>query len=353
MALRKNITFYRFKSVFNKVRARDSLGVGELAEPPKHLKNTNLFRKKIGFFILAVLAFPVTLWAANLKEQPGPGLRASLDRDAVRVGGIVSLTLKYQLPEGASLPKKLEIKGFKDFTIIKRSVEEDQIRIKFLVDQLGSWKTDPITLAYLDREGKAQHLKTDPVSITVLSNLGEKPEEARLKPIQDIMPTKSRWLKYLPWAAGLMGLLLIVLGLVVWWTQRMRKKNHFKASQVPPHVRAKKEIVDLEAQRLFEKGDIKGFYFRFSEIMRHYLESIRGFPAAEFTTEEIASYVDNDQDRALLPILRQADLVKFADTVPTQAGKEEAVQRALSYIQETSPRPENSYSGESRGGSVQ
>ena len=67
---------------------------------------------------------------------------------------------------------------------------------------------------------------------------------------------------------------------------------------------------------------------------------MRGFPAAEFTTEEITSCLNNEQDRRLLPLLRQADLVKFADTIPTQARKEEAVSTALSYIHETSPDPE-------------
>ena len=105
----------------------------------------------------------------------------------------------------------------------------------------------------------------------------------------------------------------------------------------PPHVRAKEEMAALEAQRLFEKGYVKEYYFRFSEILRRYLEVIRGFPAAEFTTQEIALYLDREQDRKLLPLLRHADLVKFAEALPTQAQKEEEVEKALSYIRETSP----------------
>ncbi|MDB4444126.1 hypothetical protein N9174_02160 [bacterium] len=106
-------------------------------------------------------------------------------------------------------------------------------------------------------------------------------------------------------------------------------------------MRAKKDIDRLEAQRLFEKGLVKEFYFGFSEILRRYMESLRHFPAAEFTTEEIAHHADNEQDRKLLPLLRQADLIKFADVIPTPAGKEEDVKTAISYIQETSPPPEN------------
>ena len=118
----------------------------------------------------------------------------------------------------------------------------------------------------------------------------------------------------------------------------------------PPHIRAVKEIEELEGRSLFEKGHAKAFYFRFSEILRRYLEAIRGFPAAEFTTEEIAHHIKTEQDRTLLPLLRQADLVKFADTVPTPARKEETVKAALDYIHETGPTDEtvNTASGSQR-----
>jgi hypothetical protein len=71
--------------------------------------------------------------------------------------------------------------------------------------------------------------------------------------------------------------------------------------------------------------------------LRRYLESIRHFPAAEYTTEEISRQIRLEVDRMLLPLLRQADLVKFADTVPTPARKEEDVRSALSYIDKTCP----------------
>jgi hypothetical protein len=143
------------------------------------------------------------------------------------------------------------------------------------------------------------------------------------------------WLEYIPWVAGLLGLLLVV-SVLLWWVKRRRGKNAIMAVD-PPHIKAKKEIEELEGEGLFEKGQVKAYFFRFSEILRQYLESLRGFPAAEFTTEEIATHIIKEEDRGLIPLLRQADLVKFADTVPTAARKEETVNAAFSYIRETSP----------------
>lgn len=286
--------------------------------------------------MLFYLVWPVTLWSKGDIKDSGPVLSASIDQDSARVGSIVELRLEYRLPEGARLPAETKINGIEGLTTVDRQIGPGQIRIRLLVDQLGPWKTGALSLSYLDKEGKSQVLTTDPVSFTVTSNLGDRPAEAELKPIQGIIPTRPLWLKYLPWAAGLLGILLI-MSVLFWWYKRGRGEKPPVIPQIPPHIRAKKEIEELDAQRLFEKGHAKRFYFRFSEILRRYLGSLRGFPAVELTTEEIARCIDGEQDRGLLALLRQADLVKFADRVPAPARKEEEVKTALSYIQETSP----------------
>ena len=308
------------------------------------LRRTNglFYRSFFRILLYALVAIPVCptmLWSQDDTIDSGPGLTASLDRESARVGSQVILTLSYHLPEGAGFSDIPEIKGLEKLTPMDREIGPDKIRITLLVDQLGSWKTGPISLNYLDKDGKNQVLKTDPVSLTVLSNLGEKPEEAQLKPIQGIIPITPPWWKYVPWIVGITGILVIGLGLL-WWHRRRQHKTSSAMAQDPAHVWAKREIETLEAQGLFEKGQVKAFYFRFSEIVRRYMEAIRGFPAAEFTTEEITACLKNEQDRKLLPVLRQADLVKFADTIPTPARKEEAINTALSYIHETSPAPE-------------
>ena len=290
----------------------------------------------VAFFIVASFVRPGILWSQDDVKASGSGLTAELDRDAAGVGSTVALTLRYQIPEGSRLPEEPKISGLDGFTIIERVVEPGQIRIKLLVDRLEPYQSGPIGLTYLDKEGKGQIVEADPVTLQVLSNLGDKPEEAQLRPIQDILPTRAVWLKYGPWAAVLLLLLLTVFGFF-WWRKKNRARADILQLEDPPHIRALTLIENLEAQRLYEKGKVKEFYFLFTAILRQYLESLRGFPAAEFTTEEIAGHMDNDRDRMLLPLLREADLVKFADTIPTRARKDEDVETAVSYIRETSP----------------
>lgn len=290
-------------------------------------------RRRWPVFFFILLCFGAVRTTINADHSP-VGLRAALNPPSAKVGSTVLLTLTYHLPEGARLSPDPQIKGLEGFSIVGRQTGPGQIRIRLLVDRIGQFKSGPLSLKYFDKEGKEGFLQAEPVELTVLSNLGEKPEEAQLKPIYGIIPTESGLIKYLPWLIFALIACAAVIGLFL-WIKRRRNRRAFGISQDPPHTLAKKEIDELESQRLFEKGRIKEFYFQFSEIMRRYLESLRGFPAAEYTTQEIALTIDNQDDRQLLPLLQQADLVKFADLRPTPAKKDDEVKRALSYIRET------------------
>ena len=136
------------------------------------------------------------------------------------------------------------------------------------------------------------------------------------------------------WGAAILMLCLLAGGFL-WWRKRRGGKEAQKTARVFPHMAARKSIQELQKERLFERGQLKVFYFRFSEILRRYLEELRGFPAVEFTTQEIALAMKDAKDRELLALLRQADMVKFADFTPTQARKEEEVKKALGYIDDT------------------
>jgi hypothetical protein len=292
------------------------------------------------FFLIVLISVLRLTGAVDAANKEFGTLSATLDRTSVPVGGVVWLTLDYRLPPGGRLPEEPETNGLDGISILNQIVKPGRIRLQLLVDQVGPWQSGSISLTYLDARGEAQLLTAPPISIQAVSNLGEKAEEAELRPISDIVPVISIWRSYLIWAAVFIALILI--GLAVWWWYKRRYKPTDPAEYTePPDIRARRELRTLESQQFFEKGLVKKYYFDFSEILRHYLESIRNFPAAEFTTEEITRHISVRQDRKLIPLLQQADLVKFADAVPTRARKEEDVKAALAYIRETSPQVES------------
>ena len=287
------------------------------------------------FALLLIIGYGLSGASETPGEEHG-SLIVSLDNESVKVGGVVWLTLDYRLPEGGRLPEKPAVEGLEGITVLKQTVDPGRIRIQLLVDQVGPWHSEPIGLAYLDAEGRTQNLTAGPVALQVESNLGEKPEAARLHPISDIIVVRSIWRSLLIWGAALTVLILLGFGAYQWHKKRRRPALTAEAGE-EPHVRARKAIEQLAIAGYFEKGMVKRHYFVFSEILRRYLEAIRHFPAVEYTTEEIAQHIRSEHDRRLLPLLQRADLVKFADEVPTPAGKERDIQAALDYIRETGP----------------
>lgn len=269
--------------------------------------------------------------------EPPAKLSASLDRKSAKVGDSVILTLKYYIPQGIRFESMPKLDGLDGFAIIDRKMTEGEIKLTLIVDRMDKMEIGPVSLSFKDKDGIETIVRSEAVSLTVQSNLGGRPAEAQLKPIMDIVPITPLWLKYLPWIIGAILIVCAVCG-IIWWRKR-RQRIEDLVNIKPPHIIAEEEIQKLQSSRLFEKGQYKEFYFRLSEIIRRYIEKTRNFPAAEFTTEEIARRLKSDTDRKILPLLRQADLVKFADAVPTQARKEEDVSSAVLYIKDTSPAP--------------
>jgi hypothetical protein len=285
-------------------------------------------------FILLTAWIAQSETASALSES---SLSVSAEKSAAKTGDLLWLTLRYDLPEGGHLAEGPAVGGIEKLNIVEKVARAGEIKFRILVDRLESFRTEPISLTFIDKDGNDQRIETAPVFIAVSSNLGEKPEEATLRPIQDIIPIRSRWMPFLLGAA-VAGILLCLAVGWLWWRRKHHSGRTLAASTDPPHMQAEKEIDQLVAGGLFENGDVKAFYFIFSEIIRRYMASIRPFPAAEMTTEEISRQVGNTaQDQEILPLLRQADLVKFADTIPTPDRKEHDVEAARTYIRQTGP----------------
>ncbi|OQY43604.1 MAG: hypothetical protein B6240_12095 [Desulfobacteraceae bacterium 4572_87] len=309
-------------------------------------------KRRLPFMVLCLFVWAwagSSVWGGDIT---GPYMTATLVPNQTSVGGIITLTLRFQLPEGAHLATETEVSGLEGFQVLGRNIVFDgaknkdgkqensdtstqgECRIKLMVGRLDSGEVGPVSLSYVSAKGKTALLEAAPVSLTVLSNLGEKPEEARLRPIYGIMPTESYWMKYRFWILG--GIALLLLAVVCeWWIRRRRGKGIPVIDETPPDKLAIRALKDLDALKLFENGQIKDFYFGFSEILRRYLEAIRGFPAAEYTLEEIARAVKKKEDQSLLALLRRVDMVKFADSTATPAGKKDHMETAFVYIRNT------------------
>jgi hypothetical protein len=300
--------------------------------------------KKISFMLI------FCSWAL-IAAVPGPSLVApvpvALPKDAVKltasllpqtakVGDTVTLNLAFTLPKGCRLPEKPEIEGVDNLSLTDVKPYPGGLKLNFIADSIESIAIGPVKLSYLNDRGEKHIASSDALILKVTSNMESSPDKQQLRPIQDIIPAYPLWLPWALWALLGMVVLMCAAGIIFWLKRRAARRAQAIAA-LPPDIRARNELENLDASMLFEKGRIKEYYFRFSEILKRYLEDLRSFPAAEYTTEEISQHVALDIDRELVTILRRADIVKFADDVPSNSRKADDMKSALQYIYNTSP----------------
>jgi hypothetical protein len=102
---------------------------------------------------------------------------------------------------------------------------------------------------------------------------------------------------------------------------------------------------------LIEAGRVKEYYYRLSNILRHYIENRFHLRAPERTTEEFlvelqSSDALNQNYRELLSaFLTECDLVKFANYGATRDDAQRAHDTAVRFIEETREREESSALG--------
>jgi hypothetical protein len=140
----------------------------------------------------------------------------------------------------------------------------------------------------------------------------------------------------------------ILLGAAIYFYSKYKKKKAAlpvvkKVIIIPPHVKALGDLNELEKQQLWQKGEIKEYHSRITEIIRNYFEERFDMPALELSTSEIMIYLDKqpgaeDIKELTSAFLNNADLVKFAKYIPLNTINEEMMKQAVEIVERTIPK---------------
>lgn len=156
---------------------------------------------------------------------------------------------------------------------------------------------------------------------------------------------------------GAAGLLLAFALAVAyrWWRRRPRPVPPPPPPR-PAWVVALEALHDIRHARLVEQGRLDIHLERVSNTLRVYLGDRYGFDGLECTTDEIVAQLAQRSDAATIregaqALLREADLVKFADVEPEATQCVEALATAERIVRDTTPSstlasPPGSPSGE-------
>jgi hypothetical protein len=142
-------------------------------------------------------------------------------------------------------------------------------------------------------------------------------------------------------AAGL--ILLGIVAAMAGLARLLRRPPPAPPPPVPPEIEARRKIENLEREGLLEKGELKLFADRLSDILRHYLGRRYVLPAMAETTSELRGAlvvhpsVPEPIVRRVDALLTEADVVKFAPVRPALGVLEALPAEALSIVDATTP----------------
>lgn len=211
--------------------------------------------------------------------------------------------------------------------------------------ELGEVEIPPIEVAVAAPDGTVQTLLTDPFRIGVES-VGLD-ESGDIREIKAPLSIARNWWALLPWL-----LLVAALGAgALYLHRRMQARPAAEIPQprTPPrphHLVALEALAELERSSLLERGQVKRWHVRVSEIIRAYVEGQLQVPALEMTTGEVVSGLRTAAlgeriTHAFHGFLSHCDLVKFAKLRPDADSSRELLGTARSLVEMTSgPGPE-------------
>ena len=330
-------------------------------------------KRHVLFFICFFFILPAVAWVSGCqskapeKNQAGQAkkdtgihktfergpisVHIDTDKTEITIADRLNLTLSVISDEDydVQLPKfgeNLEQFGIVDYHTSQPALTGDKqskISRSYILEPFlsGDYKIPPMTVHFKkkgDSDDTLHKISTEEITVHVTSLLPENFEKRTLhdiKPPEDLPQSYDLWM----WTGG-MAIILIISGIAVFIIIRKRKRNKANdvINQIPAHQQAFDELNALVSEKLVEKGAIKEFYHKISDILRRYIENRFSIRAPELTTEEFliniqtASNFDTTHKILLKKFLTHCDLVKFAKHQPQTEDIQKTFDRCKEFI---------------------
>ncbi|GAA4301693.1 hypothetical protein [Compostibacter hankyongensis] len=209
----------------------------------------------------------------------------------------------------------------------------------------GRWQVPALSFGWKAAGGSTppDTLHTSPLQVMV--NTVPVDTTQPFRPIKDVrrVPVNLIDFWYIPAI-----LLALLIAFFVWRRYRGRKKplqERPAAPPPPPYETALKALHELEAEKLWQAGEVKTYYIRLTDILRIYMERQFRIPAMELTTDEVLQQIKkvtqlSQRRETLQYILQTADLAKFAKLQPMQEEHERCMKSAYQLLEWTKPKEE-------------
>ena len=303
-------------------------------------------------------AFTVSLTAAPTAAQDTalaaqsvePAVETTVSATAAAVGDPVTVVVTVRHAAGTEVrwPDPVDAAPFElldppatQTTAAADGGVESRLELQVAAFELGELSFPSLNVEVVDAEGEATTLATEAVPVAVES-VG-RDEGGDIRDIKGPLAIPFAVVTLLPWIA----VLLALAAAAAWLYRRHRRRARPEAlvPTLPPrpaHEVAREALDALEAAGLLERGEIKTYHIRLSDIVRVYVEGRFRVDAMEMTTGEVLDgLLRTDADRGAVAdvrrVLDRCDLVKFAKLRPAIPECRELLPLAWRVVEVTAP----------------
>ncbi len=265
-----------------------------------------------------------TLWAQGVP----PELVTHVEPTAATLGDRIRvvITVDHATDARVAWPDALSVEPFELLAMQPLEPTTQGMRSRSSMEltltafELGALTLPALEIDVVGADGQTWALSSEPTTITI-SSVG-RDAGGDIRDIKGPLSIPFRVVTLLPWLAG-----LVASALVLFWLRRFYGRRGATEAPMPveaprpAHEIAHEALNRLEASGLLQRGDVKAYHIRASDIMRVYVEDRFGVDAMEMTTREVLGGlrqvgVTSDVVGDFRQLLDRCDLVKFAKHRP-------------------------------------
>ena len=272
----------------------------------------------------------------------------SVDTTSAMIGEPIVLDIKVSSKSELNWPGwEKGVSGFEVLEVgeLKSKKSGDEIvymqSLRLTQFDVGSFKLGPIGFLSGSDSIFTKAIKIDYSTVKL--------ESEEIYDIQDPVEepfTIDEFVKEILIAFGILIFIVLAFYFIFKRKKKPQKIVEPKRKKQEVHIWALAALKELKSQELWQKGEVKAYYVRLTDIFREYTEARYGILALESTTDEIINDLKQKAvDSALIiqmeEILRVADMVKFAKSTPLGMENDKYLNDIIDFVERTKTTSNN------------
>lgn len=286
----------------------------------------------------------------------------TVDSAKFPIGAKINLTISLPFNAGDkidwpvfkdTLTKSIEILSHSNIdTITSENGSVLQQIVSITSFDTGYIPVPPITFQ-VTRGGQASSLSTEPLLLEVFKVKTDL--KADIRDIKPLMKAPITFRELIPWIIGLLIIGLLIYGVLYYLKNRKKpvEEKPLPKVTIPSWDIAYRKLEELKNEQIWQKGDVKNYYTRLTDILREYFEMRFNVSASEMTSSEILEamrpYINEENGMPpLRDLLYLSDMAKFAKAHPDAYENEKSINYGFEIVKLTKPTQPNTEKRESK-----